>query len=69
MAGQNQLDLFGGPPAPVPAARTRKPAALATPVLPAEPTPELAALAERMPPAAAHGHLLVGLPRLVRARL
>ena len=50
MAGQNQLDLFGGPPAPVPAARTRRPAALATPVLPAEPTPELAALAERMPP-------------------
>ena len=50
MAGQNQLDLFGAAPEPAPAPKVRRSAALATPVLPAECPPELAALAQILPP-------------------
>ena len=50
MAGQNQLDLFGAAPEPAPAPKVRRSAALATPVLPAECPPELAALSQILPP-------------------
>lgn len=47
MAGHNQLDLFGAPP---PAAPRPARGAAAVPVAPAEHPPELAALAQVMPP-------------------
>lgn len=49
MAGQNQLDLFGAPPSPAAPPRARRAAAVASPVLPATSSPELAALAEILP--------------------
>ena len=50
MAGQDQLDLFGAAPPPAPTPRARRAAAVATPVHPVAPSPELAALAQVMPP-------------------